>query len=214
MWFVGVIILFYLLYPIIVYLSKNPFETFTVSSIIFIFLVILNFFFGLIEINALTYFPIFISGIFIHQIVYSSKKILNENLLKQIIFLNLILICLIFLILVLRKFYDLTLLFNPMLETSAMICLCIMSFIFCHLFLKIRGKIMVVISSIAFATYAIYLFHLQFLAVFSLIIDVIIQNIILQDILILTFGITGAILFGIIIQKIEQYIIRMYKLSH
>ena len=38
MWFVGVIVLFYLLYPIIVYLSKNLFETFVVSSCIFIFI--------------------------------------------------------------------------------------------------------------------------------------------------------------------------------
>ena len=109
MWFVGVIVLFYLLYPIIVYLSKNFFETFVVSSFIFIILVILHFFFGLIYTNALAYFPLFISGIFINQIVYSSKKIVDEHFLKKILFSNLILISVIFLVLVLREFYQLNL---------------------------------------------------------------------------------------------------------
>ena len=70
---------------------------------------------------------------------------------------------------------------------------------------------MELISLIAFATYAIYLFHLQFLAVFSLITEVIIRNTILQDIIILTIGFTGAILCGILIQKIEQNIFMRYK---
>jgi peptidoglycan/LPS O-acetylase OafA/YrhL len=209
LWFVGVIILFYLLYKIIIYLSKNFFETFIVSSIILIFLAILYFFFGLIDINVLTYYPIFISGIFINQMVYFSKKIFDENFLKQILFSSLILIFVIFLFFLLRKFYDLTLQFNPILEIIGVINLCIFCLIFTHLFIKIRGKIMVLLSSIAFATYAIYLFHLQFLAVFSLTIDSIIQNIILQDIIILTFGFAGAILCGIVIQKIEQYFIRI-----
>ena len=45
MWFVGVIVLFYLLYPIIVYFSKNLFETFVVSFIYFYFISNPSFFF-------------------------------------------------------------------------------------------------------------------------------------------------------------------------
>ena len=223
MWFVGVIVLFYLLYPIIVYLSKNLFETFVASSLILILLGILHFFLGLIEINALTYFPIFISGIFINRILYSPKIIINKNLLKKILFFYLIMIFMIFLVLEVYKFNNLNLQFLPQIlrisaenciKICAMISLCIIYLIFTHLYIKIHGKIMLLISLIAFATYAIYLFHHQFLAVFSLITDLIIQSIILQDLIILTFGFAGAILFGIIIQKIEQHLFMRYKLNH
>jgi surface polysaccharide O-acyltransferase-like enzyme len=95
-----------------------------------------------------------------------------------------------------------------------MIPFCISCLIFTRLFIKIRGKIMVLISLIAFATYAIYLFHQQFLAIFAFITDFFIQNIILQDVIILTFGFAGAILCGILIQKIELHFFMKYKLSH
>jgi len=215
MWFVGVIVLFYLLYPIIVYLSKNLFEIFVVSSVILILLLILHFFLGLIATGALQYYPLFISGIFVNQIVYSSKKIVDKNFLKKILFSNVILIFIIFLVLVVRKFYQLNLQFLPdLLLICAMISLCIVYLIFTHLFIKIPGKIMVFLSLIAFATYAIYLFQHQFLAVFALITDVFVRNIILQDVIILTFGFVGAILCGIIIQKIEQYLFMKYSIAH
>jgi peptidoglycan/LPS O-acetylase OafA/YrhL len=223
MWFVGVIVLFYLLYPIIVYLSKNLFEIFVASSLILILLGILHFFLGLIEINALTYFPIFISGIFINRILYSQKIIFNKNLLKRILFFYVIIIFMFFLVLAVYKFNNFTMQFLPQIlrlsaenciKIFAMISLCIIYLIFTHLYIKIHGKIMSLISLIAFATYAIYLFHHQFLAVFSLIIDLIIQNIILQDLIILTFGFAGAILCGILIQKVEQNIFMKYKRVH
>jgi peptidoglycan/LPS O-acetylase OafA/YrhL len=216
MWFVGVIVLFYLLYPIIAYLSKTLFETIIVSSFFFILLVIIHFFLGLIAIDALIYFPLFISGIFIHQIAYSSKKFLDEQFLKKILFSNLILISVIFLVFVFSELYQLNLQFlkPQILLLCAMIPFCIIYLIFTHLFIKIRGKIMLLISLIAFATYAIYLFHHQFLAVFAFITDLFIRNIILQDIIILTFGFAGAILCGILIQKIELHFFMKYKLSH
>jgi peptidoglycan/LPS O-acetylase OafA/YrhL len=215
MWFVGVIVLFYLLYPIIAYLSKNLFDTLVVSSCIFILLATLHVFFGLIARNALEYYPLFISGIFINQIVYSSKKIGDKDFLKKILFSNVILIFIIFLVLVVRKFYQLNLHVLPeILLICAMISFCIVYLIFTHLFIKIPGKIMVFLSLIAFATYAIYLFQHQFLAVFALITDVFVRNIILQDVIILTFGFVGAILCGIIIQKIEQYLFMKYSIAH
>jgi len=215
MWFVGVIILFYILFPIIVYLSKNAFKIFMVSSIILIIFLILHLFCGLIDINALIYFPVFISGIFINKILYSSEKLFNKDLLKKIVFLNLVLIVVVFLIFVLRKIFNLNLqVFTEILMICAMISLCIIYLIFTRLFIKIRGKIMLLISLIAFATYAIYLFQHQFLAVFSLIIVTIILNIIFQDIIILTFGFAGAILCGIIIQKLEQYVFMTFKRAH
>ena len=215
MWFVGVIILFYLLYPIVAYFSKNLIRTFIVSSIILFLLAFLHFFFGLIEIRALTYYPFFIFGIFLNQIVYLSKKVGNENLLKQILSINLILIFVFFLVLVLRQFSHLDLIFFPSIFViCAMLSLCIIYFIFTHLYINIQGKIMLLLSLIAFGTYAIYLFHIQFLAVFTFVTDFFIQNITLQDIIILTFGFAGAIFCGIIIQKIEQHVFMKYKLNH
>ena len=221
MWFVGVIVLFYLLYPFIAYLSKTLFETFVVSSCFFILLVIIHFFLGLIAIEALVYFPLFISGFFIHQIAYSSKEIVDGNFLKKILFSNLILISVIFLVFVFSEFYHINFQFlniqflKPQIVLLyALIPFCIILLIFTHLFIKIRGKIMIYISLIAFGTYAIYLFHQQFLAVFAFITDLFIRNIILQDIIILTFGFVGAILCGILIQKIEQHFFMKYKLSH
>jgi len=215
MWFVGVIVLFYLLYPVIAYLPKNLSETFVVSSLIFIFLVILHVSFGLIHEGALEYYPLFITGIFINKIVYSPKKIIDENFLKKFLFSNLIIVSVIFLVLALRTFHQLNLQFLPGIVfhislICAMIFSCIIFLIFTHLFVKIRGKFMKLLSMIAFATYAIYLFHHQFLAVFALIIDSAIQNTTLQDMIILTFGFAGAVLCGIIIQKIEQNLFTKY----
>jgi hypothetical protein len=212
MWFVGVIVLFYLLYPVITYLSKNLLETFIVSLSVFVVLGILHFFLGLIAIEALVYFPVFITGIFISQFVYSSKKINDENFFKKVLSLNLILIFLIFLVFILTEFYQVNFqLFKPqLLLLGAMIPFCIIYLIFTHLFIKIRGKIMVLISLIAFATYAIYLFHHQFLAIFAFITDLLIRNVILQDLIIVTFGFAGAILCGIIIQKTEQFLYAKY----
>lgn len=216
MWFVGVIVLFYLLYPVITYLSKNLLETIIVSSIIFILLVIMHFFLGLIAIEGLVYFPLFISGILIHKLAYSPEKFIDKQLLKKILFSNLILILIIFLILVFREFNQLHFQFlkPELLLLCSMIPFCIACLIFTRLFIKIRGKIMVLISLIAFATYAIYLFHQQFLAIFAFITDLVIQNIILQDVIILTLGFAGAILCGILIQKIELHFFMKYKLSH
>jgi peptidoglycan/LPS O-acetylase OafA/YrhL len=219
MWFVGVIVLFFLLYPIIACLSKNLFETFIVSSAIFIALVILHVFFGFFDINALKYYPLFVSGIFIHQIVYSSDKIVDENFLKKFLFSNLILVSVMLFVLVVRAFHQLNFQLLPGILFSivlygAMIPSCIIFLIFTRLFVKIRGKIMTVLSLVAFATYAIYLFHQQFLAVFAQITDTIIQNVILQDIVILTIGFAGAILCGIVIQKIELYLFVKYKSGH
>jgi peptidoglycan/LPS O-acetylase OafA/YrhL len=216
MWFVGVIVLFYLLYPVITYLSKNLLDAIIVSSIIFILLVIMHFFLGLIAIEGLVYFPLFITGIFIHKIAYSPEKFIDIQFLKKILFSNLILILIIFLVFVFREFNQLHFQFlkPELLLLGSMIPFCIACLIFTRLFIKIRGKIMVLISLIAFATYAIYLFHQQFLAVFAFITDLVIKNLILQDIIILTFGFAGAILCGILIQKIELHFFMKYKLSH
>lgn len=219
MWFVGVIILFFLVYPIIVYTSKNLSGIFVVSSLIFIFMTILHVYTGLIHIGALEYYPLFISGIFINKIVYSPKRIPDENFLKNILYSNLILIFVIFLVLALRKFNQFNLQFLPapgvkILSFVAMIFLCIILLIAVRLFVKIRGKIMTGISLIAFATYAIYLFHHQFLAVFTLITDSVIRNITFQDMVILTWGFAGAVICGILIQKTEQYLFTKYASAH
>ncbi len=219
MWFVGVIILFFFVYPIIVYGSKNLTGIFGASSLIFMFLVILHVCTGLIHNGALEYYPLFIAGIFINKIVYSPKKIPDENFLKNILHSSLILIFVIFLVLALKKFNQLHLQLLPatgvkILSFSAMIFLCIILLIAVRLFVKIPGKIMTGISLIAFATYAIYLFHHQFLAVFALVTDSVIRNITLQDMIILTCGFAGAVICGILIQKTEQYLFMNYLSAH
>lgn len=209
MWFVGAIILFYSLYPFIAYFSKNLLETFIISSTIFILLAILHNFFGLISTNALMYYPPFISGIFINQLIYSSKRMINEAALKQTLIIS---FSLIFVLLILN--HTNLQFFPTILTIFTMISLCIFYLIFTRLFINVHGNKMPIISSIAFGTYAIYLFHHQFLALFTLMIDQIIQNIMLQDITILTFGVVGATLCGIIIQKVEKYIFEHHRASH
>ncbi len=219
MWFVGVIVLFYVLYPFIAYFPKNLFGTLVVSSGIFMFLEVLHSFFGLIHTGALEYYPLFISGIFINKIVYSSKKISDEGYLKKFLFWSLCLAVLSFLFLALRKFHQFNLQFLPgtvfhMVLTGAMIVSCIIFLIGIHVFVKIRGKIMTVISLIAFGTYAIYVFHHQFLAVFALITVSVIRNITIQDMVILTGGFAGAVICGILIQKAEHYLFTKCTSAH
>jgi len=216
MWFVGVIVLFYLVYPVIAYFPKNLFGTLVVSSGIFIFMVVLHSFFGLIHEGALEYYPLFVSGILINQVVYSSKKIADERYLKKFLFWSLCLAGIMFLFLALRKFHQFNLQFLPgiiihILLTGAMIVSCSIFLIAIRMFVKIPGKIMTGISLIAFATYAIYLFHHQVLAVFALVADSVIRNTTLQDMVILTCGFALSVVCGILIQKAEQNLYMRYK---
>ncbi len=219
MWFVGVIVLFYLLYPVIAYVPKNLSGTLVVSSGIFVFLLILHVFFGLIHEGALEYYPLFVSGILINQIVYSSKKITDGRYLKNFLSGNLCLAGIMFLVLALRKFHQFNLQVLPgiiihMVLTGAMIVSCSIFLIVTRLFVKIQGKIMAGISLIAFATYAIYLFHHQVLAVFALVTGSVIRNITLQDMIILTCGFALSVVCGILIQKTEQYLFMKYLSAH
>lgn len=213
MWFVGVIILFYLIYTIISYLSQNSYQTILISLSILILLAIVHTFTGLIQ--GIFYYPIFISGIIINQTIYSSKDINNGNLKQQFFILNCILVALISLI----QFFDIfrylnIQLLSPLLTIFLLICLCNSYLLLTHFFIKLSGRSMEIISSIAFGTYAIYLFQHQFLAIFSLIIHKFIENIVIQDIIVLTIGFAGAIVFGIIIQTIEQHIFERIKLRY
>lgn len=199
MWFVGVIIVYYSLYPIIGYLSNTYSETFAISSIILLILALLHHFLGLISINALIYYPVFISGIFINKILYSSERLFDKEFLKHVLVFNLVLICNFFLVLLIIELNNISMVFI----IGFMISLCIIYLLFIHLYIKLHGKIVTIITSIAFSTYAIYLFQHQFLAIFSMIINSLISDLMFQDVIILTIGFAGTIICGIVIQKIE-----------
>jgi len=84
MWFVGVIVLFFLVYPIIMFFSKNSNDILIFSTVFFLLFYITHVFSGLISINFLIYFPVFISGILVNRITL----IENNNFKMIVVFLG------------------------------------------------------------------------------------------------------------------------------
>lgn len=63
------------------------------------------------------------------------------------------------------------------------------------------------VGAIAFGIYAIYLFHYEFLELFSLVVDGLTRTALVQNIVILTAGTAGTIATGYIIQRAEQRVV-------
>jgi len=211
MWFVGSILLLYFVFPLIVHFSSSPWSILKPSIAIISILIILNHIFGIININVIYYYPIFLCGILIDRLIYSTGRIMNLKFLKKLLNSSLIVFITFSMIIIISISYykGIPIPFTPILIV-AIIPFCIFCMVFIHLYIRLSRKPLATISLISSGTFAIYLFHHQFLSVFTWIIDQTSLSSLTQDVVIMTMGFSGAILFGIVVQQTEKLFFRSH----
>lgn len=209
MWYIGVILLYYLLYIIIMYVCKNDLQIVVSSLIMTVILIILYLPLNIIIENAPLYFLIFISG------VLSNKyNLFYRSIIKKIIPFC-IMLCFISTILYIQLYnihFDAnTSIFlkisgyaqgfiyhNVMLITS-----CFIFYWITNGFLsKINKALSKLFYFISYGSYGTYLFHLQTLFVLNLILNPISIE---QMILFVLVGIIISFTIGYLFQKLYDY---------
>lgn len=203
-WFIGVILLYYFLFSIILHYSQSVRSVLINSFLIFILLLFLKNEFNLINDDAFNYYIIFIAGILsaIAENLNSFKKIT----LSYFIFL---------LSLLLISYSGIT---TTHLLNISKRDIMFMMFAFIFTFYKIKfsfnsePKVSSLIERLADSSYSIYLFHIPVLTVFKLSVDLLIpfevSNGYLPDYLILFIGVPFTLFAGYFI---NIYFDKFYK---
>ncbi|MCX9084521.1 MAG: acyltransferase family protein [Candidatus Methanoperedens sp.] len=200
-WFIGTIILYYVLYAIICYFSENIKYILFYSVIIMVFLLLLKYELGIIHINSIKYYFVFIAGIVIGNVK-------NIKSVKRIIFFNILII---FLYIVFRHWNFLTNendIFNHIIKFSPAIIIILLYKI--NNSTNTKYKSHKILSYISYGAFSIYLFHIQTLTLFKIYMDFLIGkkilNVIQAEYMILFIGIPIALITGYFIQKIADNI--------
>jgi peptidoglycan/LPS O-acetylase OafA/YrhL len=85
LWFIAMIIVFFLITPLLIKMSKNKINYFLFCVLLFGFAILLNHFFGILNVKLILFFPIFAVGV-----LFASYKELIDNLRLSVISLFLI----------------------------------------------------------------------------------------------------------------------------
>lgn len=85
LWFIAMIIVFFLITPLLIKMSKNKINYFLFCVLLFGFAILLNHFFGILNVKLILFFPIFAVGVLL-----ASYKELIDNLRLSVISLFLI----------------------------------------------------------------------------------------------------------------------------
>lgn len=200
-WFIGVIISYYILYAIVSYYSKNISDIIFYSIILLLFLLVIQYEFGIIQINFIKYYLVFIAGILI-------GKIKNKNSIKKLAVFYLLFI-LLYIAFGRSTFfsYDYDI-FHHVVKFSPIIFVILIYKIKNGIYTKYKTHF--ILNNISYGSFSIYLFHLQTLTMFKLIMDFFISKGVLNpnlaEYLILFLGIPGALIIGYYIQKIAENI--------
>ncbi|WP_414468702.1 acyltransferase family protein [Methanobacterium sp. ACI-7] len=200
LWFISVLIMYYLIYPLIIR-PKKLINMLSLSSAIFITAFIVHLNFNLIEISFFKYYWIFIGGILLCLIKYDKNQIFSNNYLDYLAFSFLLLVSLI----ISKKFYN----FNYLLISfvPCIIIYVILNNIFTSKFMNIKkitlSKLYILLSKISMGSYSIYLFHIILLYILVLILDKYSIST-FYNLIIIIVGIPGVFIVGYYIQKLEK----------
>lgn len=159
LWFISAILIFYILYPLIIY-PKYLVNKFSVAAILFIMISLLHLNYNIIGIDTIKYYWIFVFGIIISSIKYYKNSIRPTN----------------------KKDYILVLVLIPFLVSNILKYNTLSSFLFTLIstiiiYISIykisnalkNNKIYTILSKISTGSYAIYLFHIIFFQILLLV---------------------------------------------
>jgi peptidoglycan/LPS O-acetylase OafA/YrhL len=164
-WFIGVILLYYTIYPFLVY-SRTLSGIIKNSVIILSVFIFIRYFFGLIHINFFQYYTLFILGIVMSNTIKLNYSNYN-NYFKLILISNLAVLP----ILIVTHYYiypqDHVIISTICLSIAASFSTLVIYhgvISYCHL---LSDNIFQILSCISFGSYATYLFHLYILSILS-----------------------------------------------
>lgn len=212
-WFVSAIIVFYLMFPVILYAAQKMQSRFEVSvllvsSILFAGLVSINLLFGTIDISIFLYFWLFVSGILIGNKVKLSDIKRPQAMVVEIgLAAGILLIGLVKIFLFPGGGLHFTDPFVTVALFLAMAISIVITIQFAHLFKPfVRGRMSFLVTTIAASTYAIYLFTGPVLGALTSILSNVDENVI--RVIIIVIGIPLAFIFSICMQKMVDRVFR------
>ncbi|AKB71766.1 hypothetical protein MSMAC_1876 [Methanosarcina mazei C16] len=191
-WFVGTILLYYFLFTIIIYYSKGVRSLLLYSTLMVFPLLFLRNEFNLIHVNVFNYYFIFIAGI-LSSSIDSLKSLKKTTLFYSIFLLTLFIIS------------DSGVNMSTLTDFSKRDIIFMISafiFTFCRIKFSFNNKLKFsfLAEKLADSSYSIYLFHIPFLTLFKLFIDLLIpleaHNWYLSDCIIIFLGIPFTLFFG------------------
>lgn len=211
-WFVGVIILYYLVYPLIILYSKTVRSLILFSSLLFIIFFLLRLAFNLVDGMFFQYYFVFFAGVIAnHKNVFENKKI---KAMLPYIYLVLIFALAIYSKIVPSDFsnFPLGASIDYLISASAVVSIrfiIFISLIFSIYFTvkknesKLPSNCIRTFQFCAFASYCVYLFHLIYFNYFVKILDLIGFYNILRDAIIFLIGVPVLFIICYHIQSFE-----------
>ena len=224
LWFIGIILLFYLLYPLIAYFSYSVnYMVFAIVGSLAIF-VLLHAFLGLVDFRFFVFYGTFVAGILSSKfgIFYgtNNKRFTSPYVVAVFLVatLALVLIANSWLFLVI----DIVVPSIPHLSISVVVAIVISNilvFLLAYFIFKVlrlfvprmSAKALKLISALSFATYAVYLFNRPFLGALEVFLAGSRLTPFVSDILIILCGLPLLFLFSYIIQSAENGFISALK---
>ena len=201
MWFIGVILLYYLLYPIVIRLSKNV-KYLTINLLLaMVPFVVLLLMFNLVDMRFIIYYSAFVGGILSNQINLFSEIKYKKYMYSFSIILALIILLQIFNTIGLINYTNIRVV-PSVINSIFVFSVSIVSYWFMKSFVFLLNKrIIDVFSKISYGSYAVYLFHHEFLAIFRVLLNLLFNDSLIIDLLIILFGLPILFVFGYLIQK-------------
>lgn len=234
-WFIGIILIYYFIYPIVIR-SKNIINSFLIASIILSIFLLLRVTLNIVYMNFFMYYWSFILGIIICGLINNyNLNLKTQNFINNLNFkkwsfstISIIIIPMILLLIdpafqtaanfySFNKYYSINaiklLFYTLLIYFGARILVNYLSRNYNEFF---QSKIYDLIKKISFATYAIFLFHGLILIILVAILDKLNLSVTYHNFFVITIGIPLSFVSGYYIQKSESKIrfkLRDYKLK-
>lgn len=224
LWYIGVILIFYMISYFLIYYAGDLKKIVIYSIMIFLFIYLIKYEFGIIHPYVLKYYFVFIAG-FIISFICNSENRSNENI-KSVSITSLYFICGIYLI----HFLNCSTMVNRGINKSyireygiiSILNTDIFKFIFIDNIVKLFVLVIIgliiyykssytpnldriisrgIYSKVAYSSYAVYLFHIQILSLIEKMLDEVLFEGIIKDYLMLILSIPVLFIAGYQIQK-------------
>ncbi|WP_162197879.1 MULTISPECIES: acyltransferase [unclassified Methanosarcina] len=178
MWFVGVIFLYYILYPIAAYFSRNTYENIIMYFILILPFVFLKLKFGLVDINFFIYYFVFTTGVFFWNNLYKNETNNYIFSFSLILFVSTLLI-----ITNRLKISQTDNLLAPLfLQSILSLSFSILIYLLASYFVTfVKMETTSIFFPISYGSYAIYLFQHQYLSIVNSILGIFSINRTLHD---------------------------------
>lgn len=224
LWYIGVILIFYMISYFLIYYAGDLKKIVIYSIMIFLFIYLIKYEFGIIHPYVFKYYFVFIAG-FIISFICNSENRSNENI-KSVSITSLYFICGIYLI----HFLNCSMMVNRGINKSyireygiiSILNTDIFKFIFIDNIVKLFVLVIIgfiiyykssytpnldliisrkIYSKVAYSSYAVYLFHIQILSLIEKMLDEVLFEGIIKDYLMLILSVPVLFIAGYQIQK-------------